>query len=81
MLPTPLPKTQLIPPEGSSTPSVNAASQGQGSTILPGMNPIPNVPHGAAESFQDRASRCAFQQGLYNVPGTASTQYMGACLQ
>jgi hypothetical protein len=38
------------------------------------------LPHGV-ETFQDRASRCAHQQGLYGVPGTASNQYMSACIQ
>ncbi len=80
VLPTPLPRTQLIAPEGGSAPLVRSAPQQQGATVLPGVNPIPNLPHGA-ESFQDRASRCAFQQGLYNVPGNLGTQYMGACVQ
>jgi len=48
--------------------------------VLPGVSPIPSLPHGP-ETFQDRASRCTFQQGLYNVPGNLSTQYMGACVQ
>jgi hypothetical protein len=71
VLPTPLPKTQLIPPEGGSAPIIHAAPQEQGPTVLPGMNPIPNLPHGT-ETFQDRASRCAQQQGLYGVPATAT---------
>jgi hypothetical protein len=44
------------------------------------MRAIPNLAHGP-ETFQDRASRCAFQSGLYGVPGTLRNQYMGACLQ
>ncbi len=80
VLPTPLPHTQLIPPEGGGTPLVRPAPQQQGVTVLPGANPIPNLPHGP-ETFQDRASRCAFQQQLYNVPGNLGTQYMGACVQ
>ena len=80
VLPTPLPRTQLIPPEGGGTPMIRPAPQQQGATVLPGVNPIPNLPHGP-ETFQDRASRCVFQQGLYSVPGNLSTQYMGACLQ
>lgn len=80
VLPTPLPRTPLIPPEGNSAPIVRAAPAQQGVTIVPGLSPVPNLPHGA-ETFQDRASRCAYQQGLYNVPGRMSTQYMGACLQ
>lgn len=80
VLPTPLPRTQLIPPEGGGTLTVPPAPQQPGVTVLPGVNPIPNLPRGP-ETFQDRASRCTFQQGLYNVPGNLSTQYMGACLQ
>jgi hypothetical protein len=80
VLPTPLPRTRLIPPEGGGTPLVQTAPQQQGVTVLPGTNPIPNLPHGP-ETFQDRASRCAFQQQLYNVPGNLGTQYMGTCVQ
>jgi hypothetical protein len=81
VLPTPLPRTQLIPPEGQSAPIVRAPPQEQPPTIVPGIaRPIPNLSHGA-ETFQDRASRCAFQQGINGVPGTASNRYMGACLQ
>jgi hypothetical protein len=78
VLPTPLPKTQLILPEGGSAPIIRAAPQQQGPTVLPGMNPIPNLPHGT-ETFQDRASRCAQQQGLYGVPATATGIYMHTC--
>jgi hypothetical protein len=81
VLPTPLPRTQLIPPEGGGTPLVRPAPLQQGVTVLPGANnPIPNLPHGP-ETFQDRASRCAFQQQLYNVPGNLGPQYMGSCVQ
>jgi len=78
VLPTPLPKTQLIPPEGGSAPIIRAAPQEQGPTVLPGMNPIPNLPHGT-ETFQDRASRCAQQQALYGVPASATGLYMHTC--
>jgi hypothetical protein len=81
VLPAPLPRTPLIPPEGGGTAAVPIAPEEPGPTIVPGLaNPVPNLAHGP-ETFQDRASRCAFQQGLYNVPGNMSTQYMGACLQ
>jgi hypothetical protein len=81
VLPTPLPRTELIPPEGNSRLTLPASPQEQGPSIVPGVaNPVPNLPHGT-ESFQDRASRCAFQSSLYGVPGGARTQYMGACLQ
>jgi hypothetical protein len=81
VLPTPLPKTQLIPPEGSGTVTTPNLPQEQGPTVVPGLaRSVPNLPHGA-ESFQDRASRCAFQSGLYGVPGGANTRYIGACVQ
>jgi hypothetical protein len=76
--PTPLPKTQAIPLEGNSAPMLRSPSQQQGPTILPGLPPIPNLPHGT-ETFQDRASRCAQQQALYNVPPSASALYMHTC--
>ncbi|MGC1776476.1 MAG: hypothetical protein WBB34_00915 [Xanthobacteraceae bacterium] len=82
MLPTALPRTTLIPPEGSGRLALPPVAQEQGPSIVPGgvTNPVPNLPHGA-ETFQDRASRCAFQSGLYNVPGTVRSQYMGGCVQ
>jgi hypothetical protein len=83
VLPTPLPRTQAIPleGEGEGVATVPALPHEQGPTFLPGRNnPIPNLPHGP-ETFQDRASRCAHQQGLYGVPGTASNQYMSAWIQ
>jgi len=83
VLPAPLPRTTLIPPEGGGTITIHPAPQQQGATIVPsvpGLGAVPNLPH-SAETFQDRASRCAFQQGLNNVPGTAANQYMGACVQ
>jgi hypothetical protein len=79
VLPTPLPKTRLIPPEGSGTLTIPALPQEQGRTVVPGMTTtVPNLPHGP-ETFQDRASRCAHQAGVYGVPGNLTTQYMGAC--
>jgi len=81
VLPTPLPKTQLIPPEGGGTLTLPPLQQEQGPTRIPGTAKIvPNLPHGQ-ETFQDRASRCTFQTGLYNVPGNLRSRYMGACVQ
>jgi hypothetical protein len=81
VLPTPLPKTQLIPPEGSGTLTLAPMQEEQGPTRIPATTQIiPNLPHGQ-ETFQDRASRCTFQAGLYGVPGNLRNQYMGACVQ
>jgi hypothetical protein len=81
VLPVPLPRTPLIRPEGGGSLAIHAPVQEQFPTIvpgLPGLRAVPNLPHGA-ETFQDRASRCAFQQGLFNVPAGATNQYMSAC--
>ncbi|MGC2123046.1 MAG: hypothetical protein WA652_09340 [Xanthobacteraceae bacterium] len=81
VLPTPLPRTALIPPEGNARLTLPALPREQGPSIVPGIiNPVPNLPHGA-ETFQDRASRCAFQSGLSNVPGNLRSQYIGGCVQ
>jgi hypothetical protein len=81
VLPTPLPRSELIPPEGGSGLTLPALPQQSGPSAVPGVaNPVPNLPHGT-ETIQDRASRCAFQSGLYSVPGTARSQYMGGCVQ
>jgi hypothetical protein len=83
VLPAPLPRTTLIPPEGSGALVTHPVPEQSGPTIVPGaqgLGALPNLPHGP-ETFQDRASRCSFQQGLNNVPGGASSQYMGACVQ
>ena len=80
VLPTPLPRTQLIPPEGGGALTLPPLQQEQGPTMIPGTAKIiPNLPHGP-ETFQDRASRCSFQSGLYDVPGTLRNRYMGACV-
>ena len=79
--PTPLPRTPLIPPEGGGVITTRVPPQEQAPSIVPGLrNPVPNLPHGV-ETFQDRASRCSFQAGLYGVPGGKTTQYIGTCVQ
>jgi hypothetical protein len=81
VLPTTLPKTRLIPPEGGSSLVTPNLSREHGPTFVPGVaQPVPNLSHGP-ETFQDRAARCSFQAGLYGPQGGSSPNYMGACLQ
>jgi hypothetical protein len=76
-----LPRTQLILPEGGGALTLAPQQQEQGPTRIPGTAKIIlSLPHGQ-ETFQDRASRCAFQSGLYDVPGNLRNRYMGSCLQ
>jgi hypothetical protein len=78
VLPTPLPGPTHYAPVGTSA-TFHASPQQQGPTILPGSGQaIPNLPHGP-ETYQDRASRCAFQSAINNVPGGQMSSYMHNC--
>ena len=81
--PAPLPSSQM--PPAAPVPLLSQPSTRQEPPIwVPGLasptNPIPSLPHGP-ETSQDRRSRCMFQSGLYGVPPTSFTQYMGLCAQ
>jgi hypothetical protein len=79
VLPTALPRTQLMVPPNTSRLATPNLPQEQGGTIVPGtIVPVPNLPHGT-ETFQDRASRCAHQAGLYGSQGGSNPNYMAAC--
>src|SRR5271170_5553380 len=53
VLPTPLPRTPLIPPEGGNRLTLPAFPQQQGPTVVPGLaGTVPNLPHDP-ETFQD----------------------------
>jgi hypothetical protein len=79
VLPTPLPGPTHYAPTGPRTVTLPNLPQEQGPTILPGTGrAIPNLPHGA-ETFQDRASRCAFQASINSVPGGQMSSYMHNC--
>lgn len=78
--PAPLPSSQ-IPPAQPVPPIMQPPTYQQPPILLPGLaNPIPNLPHGP-ETSQDRRARCMFQSGLYGVPLTDYSQYMGLCTQ
>jgi hypothetical protein len=81
VLPTPLPRTTLIPPVSTRIPPARPVPQPPGDTIVPGLPPIPNLPSAqpGRESFQDRAARCAHQAGLYGVPNDKRGVYLSTC--
>jgi len=81
--PVPLPSSEMAP--AAPVPLLPQPSTRQEPPIwVPGLaspnNPIPSLPHGS-ETSQDRRSRCVFQSGLYGVPLTSFSQYMGLCTQ
>ena len=80
--PVPLPSSQV--PPAAPVPLLQPSTRQEPPIWVPGLaspsNPIPSLPHGP-ETSQDRRSRCMFQSGLYGVPLTSFTQYMGLCTQ
>jgi hypothetical protein len=80
-----LPRMAAPHPYGSMSVIPPAQGAASGPTIVPGaggLGAVPNLPPApgiAHETFQDRASRCAFQAGLYGVPNSVSSQYMSTC--
>jgi hypothetical protein len=79
VLPTPLPGPTHYAPIGTPPPTQHSVEQ-PGPTILPGSGrAIPNLPHGP-ETFQDRASRCAFQSSINNIHAGQFGSYMASCM-
>jgi len=78
-----LPKTQALPPVTTSRSHLpRTRAQAQGPTFVPGYGAVPNLPPAVgnrAETFQDRAARCHHQMGVFGVPNSQTTNYMGAC--
>jgi hypothetical protein len=78
VLPTPLPGPTHYGPVGTPAAPLRSVEQ-PGPTILPSGRAIPNLPHGP-ETFQDRASRCAFQSSINNIHAGQFGSYMGSCM-
>jgi hypothetical protein len=78
--PAPLPSSQI--PSAQPVPPLLQPPVREAPPIwLPGVaSPIQSLPHGP-ETSQDRRARCMFQSGLYGVPLTNFSQYMGLCSQ
>jgi hypothetical protein len=78
VLPTPLPGPTHYGHIGTPAAPLRSVEQ-PGPTILPSGRAIPNLPHGP-ETFQDRASRCAFQSSINNIHAGQFGSYMGSCM-
>ncbi len=78
VLPTPPAGPTHYAPRGTPAAPLRSVEQ-PGPTILPGSGrAIPNLPHGP-ETFQDRASRCAFQSSINNIHAGQVGSYMHNC--
>jgi hypothetical protein len=78
VLPTPLPGPTHYGHIGTPAAPLLSVEQ-PGPTILPSGRAIPNLPHGP-ETFQDRASRCAYQSSINNIHAGQFGSYMGSCM-
>jgi hypothetical protein len=78
VLPTPPAGPTHYAPIGTPAAPVRSVEQ-PGPTILPSGRAIPNLPHGP-ETFQDRASRCAFQSSINNIHAGHFGSYMASCM-
>jgi hypothetical protein len=79
VLPTPPAGPTHYAPIGTPAAPLRSVEQ-PGPTILPGSGrAIPNLPHGP-ETFQDRASRCAFQSSINNIHAGQFGNYMQNCM-
>jgi len=48
--------------------------------VLPNLPTVSGSGRGGAETFQDRASRCAHQSGVYGQAAGNPASYMGTCV-
>src|SRR5262249_56500892 len=48
--------------------------------VLPNLPTVSGSGRGGAETFQDRASRCAHQSGVYGQAAGDPASYMGTCV-
>lgn len=73
-----IPKSKIVRPPSATDPGYVYVPQTgrtfQNLPSLPGSGP------GGAETFQDRATRCTHQAGVYGQVGANRGSYMGSCL-
>lgn len=73
-----LPKSTVVPtPNAQVPPDLYVPQTGR---VLPNLPTVPGAGRGGAETFQDRAARCAHQAGVYGQAAGNRGSYMGACV-
>lgn len=69
-----IPKSKIVNPSSATDPGyVYVPQTGRTFQNLP-------TPGRGTETFQDRATRCTHQAGVYGQTGSARSAYMGSCL-
>ena len=73
-----LPKSTVVPmPNAQVPPDLYVPQTGR---VMPNLPTVSGSGRGGAETFQDRAARCAHQAGVFGQPGSDRGSYMGACV-
>jgi hypothetical protein len=73
-----LPKSTVVPmPNAQVPPDLYVPQTGR---VTPNLPTVSGSGRGGAETFQDRAARCAHQAGVFGQPGGDRGSYMGACV-
>jgi len=72
-----LPKSTVVPmPNAQVPPDLYVPQTGK---VVPNLPTVSGSGRGGAETFQDRAARCAHQAGVFGQ-GADRGSYMGACV-
>jgi len=72
-----LPKSTVVPtPNARVPPDLYVPQTGK---VVPNLPTVSGSGRGGAETFQDRAARCAHQAGVFGQ-GADRGSYMGACV-
>ncbi len=73
-----IPKSTIVtPPTATLPPPIVVPQTGR---VLPNLPTVPGAGPGGRETFQDRASRCAHQAGVYGQAAGDRNTYMGTCI-
>jgi hypothetical protein len=73
-----LPKSTVVPmPNAQVPPDLYVPQTGR---VVPNLPTVSGSGRGGAETFQDRAARCAHQAGVFGQAAGDRGSYMGACV-
>lgn len=73
-----IPKSTIVtPPTATLPPPIVVPQTGR---VLPNLPTVPGAGPGGRETFQDRASRCAHQAGVYGQAAGDRNTYVGTCI-
>jgi len=73
-----IPKSTIVsPPSVTVPPPIVVPKTGR---VLPNLPTVPGSRPGCAETFQDRAARCAHHAGVYGQAAGDRNTYVGTCI-